>query len=319
MTTKFDQAFMNKIDSGSPVLWVYLSGDEGRAERTLDRLAKQYTEATGTDLPMRTWNCVSGASWNAACKDPLAAMLEVRDKLPGNGMILMKDLHTFLNGSGPNNLALRRGLTEICISNKLSEGGRTRFFVVLANTPVPHADIAEYCDVIDFELPRYAEMEVDVVDFILNSANTGGGSEACDPDLKERITRALLGTTAEEAMRIFAYAITSSGGVNEDVLSVIAAEKAKVIRKIEGLRFIPHASIAAPNMVGGFKYFMNWLKKRARAYTRHAQSIGMEIPRGAVLIGPPGTGKTFVAKIAAKVLGLDLVCLDIGSTGPLAW
>jgi ATP-dependent 26S proteasome regulatory subunit len=107
--------------------------------------------------------------------------------------------------------------------------------------------------------------------------------------------------------------MTTCGGICPEIIDVIASEKAKVIRKVEGLRFIPNSKIASASMVGGFRYFMSWLKKRARAYTRHAQSIGMETPRGSVIIGPPGTGKTFVAKIAAKVLGLDLVMLDIGS------
>lgn len=314
----FSQSFMDKIDSGSSVIWVYLSGDEGRCERQLKKTAEDYTKAAeDTDLRWYHWNVVSGASWNQKLKDPTAALLEVRDKLPGDGLVLMKDLGTFLNGQGPKNLELRRALAEICISNALSNDKRTRVIVILANTPTPHAEIAEYCDVIDFDLPKYQEMRHDVVDFIVDSVQRGnkGNKKASaeDDELLERIARALLGTTAEEAQRIFAYAITTVGGVNEKVLEVIAAEKAKVIRKVEGLRFIPHSKIADEAKIGGFKFFLPWLKRRARAYSRHAQSIGLELPRGSVLIGPPGTGKTLVAKAAAKMLGLDLVILDIGS------
>ena len=182
---------------------------------------------------------------------------------------------------------------ELCIANALSNHARTRPILILANTPAPHADIAEYCDVIDFALPSYGEMVTDVVDFIIDSAQKGNTSKSaqtgCDEDLKERITRALLGTTAEEAQRIFAYAITKCSGVTEEVLDVIAHEKAQVIRKIEGLRFIPYEKIPDSDAIGGFKYFLNWLRKRSRAYTRHAQSVGLELPRGSVLIGPAGT------------------------------
>jgi hypothetical protein len=249
--------------------------------------------------------------------DPLQALQEVSGKLVGNGMVLMKDLGAYLNGQGQKNLQLRRGLIELCVDNALSNDKRTRPIITLSNTPVPHADIAEYCDVIDFDLPRYADMEKDVFDFIVGSAkrsNKGKSTNTAYEDaLKEKIIRSMLGTTSEEAQRIFAYACAVCGGVNEQVLDVIAAEKAKVIRKVEGLRFIPYEKIPDVSNIGGFKYFSTWLKKRARAYTQHAREVGLELPRGSVLIGPAGTGKTLVAKAAAKVLGLDLILMDIGS------
>jgi len=311
----FAQSFMDKIDAGSSVLWVYLAGDEGRAERQLKAIAQAYTKESDTDLRWHSWNCVKGASWDPKCLDPLQAMNDVVEKVPGSALVLMKDLHQYLNGQGPKNVALRRMLSELCIANALSNDKITRPIVILANTPTPHEDIAEYCDVIDFELPKYDEMEADVVDFIIGSVDKGnkGTKTKVDPDLKEKVVRSLLGTTSEEAQRIFAYAVATCGGVTEEVMDVIAQEKAKVIRKIEGLRYIPHSRIPDAAVIGGFKYFMNWLRKRARAYTRHAKSVGLELPRGSVLIGPAGTGKTLVAKCAAKMLGLDLILMDIGS------
>jgi len=312
----FTQSFMDKIDSGSSVIWVYLSGDEGRAERTLKSIAHAYTEQSDTDLRWYSWNCVAGASWDAKLTDPVKALMSVRDKIASHGLVLMKDLGSYLNGGGPSNLALRRTLAELCISNALSNDKTTRPIVIIATTPTPHPDISEYCDVIDFQLPRYDEMKADVVDFILDSVqkgNKGSKGAACDEDMEEKITRSLLGCTAEEAQRIFAYAIATCGGITDEIMDIIAAEKAKVIRKVEGLTYIPNASIPGKGVIGGFKNFLEWLRCRSRAYTRHAESLNMEKPRGSVLIGPPGTGKTLVAKAAAKLMGLDLVLMDIGS------
>jgi len=312
----FAQSMMDKIDSGSTVIWVYMSGDQGRVERQLKVVAAQYTQESELDLKWYSWNCVGGASWDAEVKDPLKALSSVATRIPAHGLVLMKDFGTYLNGGGIKNLELRRALAELCISNALTNDTRTRPIVICSNSPTPHPEIAEYCDVIDFDLPRYDEMRHDVVDFIVDSTRRGNKAQkktAYDDDLLENITRALLGTTSEEAQRIFAYAVTRCRGIVPEVLEVIAEEKAKVIRKVEGLRFIPHAKIPDAAVIGGFSYFLTWLRKRARAYSQHARSVNLELPRGSVLIGPPGTGKTLVAKAAAKMLGLDLILMDIGS------
>jgi len=333
---KFRQQFCDKIDSGSNVIWIYAAGDEGRCERMLKQICEgEYDRENtlivpGIGLKLRTFDVVNGADWNPELKDPLAAMQAVTtDYFPGTTKessikevaVLIRDLHLLLNAQA--NFGLRRCLAELCKQNGFCNHKFTRPLIIIADTPTPYADIKDYCDVLDFELPTFEEMRQDVVEWVQDSIRrtnkeegvTGAKARAaeCSEDLKDRLTSSLLGMGSEEAQRVLSSAATVTGGMTEDILPMIAEETAKVIRKIEGLTFIPQTTIRDETTIAGFEVLREFIHTRARSFSRHAQQEGVPRPRGIVLVGPPGTGKSMVAKTISKILGLDLIMLDIGS------
>ena len=342
---QFKSKIADYLLSGVNLIWVYINGDEFRVDETIATLAAEITASGNSPMTRESWDSNTGASWHAdpSLRDPILALASIREQeyISHNAFICMNDLHLLLNAQ--NNFALRRMLIDCCKRNEFNNAIDRRPLVIFADTPTPHPDIKEYAAVVDFKLPNFDEIRKYTVDFILYSAMGTAASDgsqiqdfnaelpltetppACEPPTgsiissedRDRIANALLGMSMEEANRVFAYALRVAGNISDTdtapLLSIIAEEKAMAIRKIEGLTFIPSKDIPSMENFGGFDHYLEFIRKRARGYTGEARNVGMIKPRGVVLLGPPGTGKTQVAMATAGELNRDLIQMDIGS------
>ena len=323
--TNFEEALTIRIRGGASIIWVYLRGDQSRATRDIKDIVSKYSneevEKGHEHVEIYAWDTAMQSTWGDRLQfsDPFDAVRDMYSTICGDAVVLMKDLSAFINSAGPQGLRLRRLLMELSDMKTAGEQAYTKTIITFSLDPTPHPEIAEYCDVIDYELPDMEALRRDTVEYIVSSVCNNPNNtveikrEDISEELLQQISRSLMGLSSAEATRLLSYAIAQTKAISESLLEIISDEKAKVLRRVDGLRYIPHEKIPEISTVGGFSELIPWLRKRARAYTEHAKLVGMESPRGATLIGPPGCGKTYVAKAAAKVLGLDLVMLDLGA------
>jgi SpoVK/Ycf46/Vps4 family AAA+-type ATPase len=156
--------------------------------------------------------------------------------------------------------------------------------------------------VIDFSLPGKEELG-HVLDGIITSANLGSLNDS----QRERVIAAASGLTTIEAENAFALSVVEKGVMDA---KVVAREKAASIRK-NGLLEIIEAN-ASLDQVGGLDLMKEWLLSRKQAFSSKAREYGLPVPKGLLIVGVPGTGKSLTAKATASVFNLPLLKLDAG-------
>ena len=132
-----------------------------------------------------------------------------------------------------------------------------------------------------------------------------------NPSVLEGAVRAALGLTAAEALRVFHKACAIAGGLNEKAVSRIVREKRQALRRTHALSF--HESPAGLGEVGGLDELKRWLRERRRAFDEEARSFDLPVPRGLLLLGVQGCGKSLCAKAVAREWQFPLLRLDLAA------
>ena len=127
---------------------------------------------------------------------------------------------------------------------------------------------------------------------------------------KEKLCKAALGLTLQEAENAFALAMVNDGSIDESDLEIILSEKMQVIKKTGILEFI-NTDIKISD-VGGLENLKNWLNKRNNSWSEAAKKYCLPAPKGVLITGVPGCGKSLTAKAMSAAWQLPLLKLDFG-------
>ncbi|MEB3162939.1 MAG: AAA family ATPase [Prochlorothrix sp.] len=248
------------------------------------------------------WDFVEGYQGSpnhqgAAKRNPLGA-LEFLDQLPDRapGIFILRDFHRFLE-----DVAVVRKLRNTARSLK----AQAKNLILLVSpqfTPPP--DLAEVVVLLEFPPPSSEEIRQELQEI------TAGLGQRLEAGPLEDLVRSCQGLSLERIRRVIARAIADHGQLQANDVDNVLEEKRQTIRQTQVLDF--YAARERITDIGGLDNLKEWLLRRGGAFSEQARNYGLPYPRGLLLVGIQGTGKSLTAKAIAHHWHLPLLRLDVG-------
>jgi len=263
---------------------------------------KVFEWAHSTGLVPAGTNIQSQKTRSAATRDPVAALDQVLDQVEP-AIFVFKDFHPFLVKS---NFAVIRKLKDVALHLKNS------FKTIILISPVVEipVELDKEVTLLNFPLPTKEDLS-GLLDRILADLRELKQVQIdLDDAGRERLVQAALGLTLGEAENVFAKIIVKDARLSGDDVHEVFAEKQQIIRKSGLLEY--YASQETFDNVGGLTVLKDWLNKRSAAFTAEARAFGLPAPKGVLLLGVQGCGKSLCAKAVSALWQLPLLRFDMG-------
>lgn len=295
-----------------PIVYV-VSAEEQRVQQLLAPIAERRQKS------IYEWSCTTGLvpggatggsiqlqkNRNSPTRDPLAALDQVIEQVDP-AIFLFKDLHPFLTRGNQNQHAIIRKLKEIALQLKNS------FKTIVLVSPVLEVpvEIEKEVTVLHLPLPSSAEIS-ELLDKIVNDVRRFKQIKIeLDDAGRDRLLQAARGLTLNEAENVFARILVRKERLTGEEVPEVLEEKRQLVRKNGLLEY--YDTSESFEEVGGLASLKDWLQKRALAFSPAAREFGLSAPRGVLLLGVQGCGKSLCAKAVASLWEVPLLRFDIG-------
>ncbi len=279
------------------LIWI-TSPEETRVEESLRKLCVE------REMRLEVWSITEGFKTIANgqgtrdVKDPMKAIDHVI-RAEGRALFVLRDFHPFLKEPAVIR-RLRDAATELRKTKK-------SLAVLSPITKIPPELEKSVAAVLDWELPTRIEIEQAARQVLPALPAATQQVIESDPQFMERVVEGALGLTLVEAENVFAKSAVRTHTFD---LETILEEKKQIIRKSGLLEYYEHREEFSD--VGGMEILKDWLVKRRNAFSSRARDFGLPLPKGILLIGVPGTGKSLTAKAVGALWQMPLLRLDVG-------
>ncbi|MGG3907192.1 AAA family ATPase [Geobacillus stearothermophilus] len=226
------------------------------------------------------------------------SFLNNNDELRGK-ILVIKDVHHFID----NPYVISR-LKDISL--RIHNGLETIIFLVSPVLKIP-VELEKYTTIIEMDYMGEKEIKSLIKQFIeVNELPDISDS------LLEEFTTAFKGLTEYEIINILSLAYSKDGNLNRKDLEIVYEQKYQMIKKSGILEMIPLKE--SFDEIGGLDNLKKWLFNKSRVFKNMNKAIeyGVDIPKGVLVVGMPGCGKSLNAKATAHLFGIPLLRLDMG-------
>ena len=283
------------IKSRTSIIWI-----KTKEEERLEKILNFSVNRMGIKRFV-CWDCVNGVKGllnekGKFSNNPLGVLNWLKEQNPDvSTILLVKDFHKFYD-----DLSINRTIKEL--SSSLKE---TSHNLIISSHLFPSSEeLDELMAIKTLPLPDQKELKNLIKNIAINTK-----SNLNEQDLNE-LTVASSGLTEIKVKQVTAKALTQRGRISKEDIKDILEEKKQVIARSEILEFCEAKS--SQDDIGGLKVLKVWLKQRYRAFSKEARDYGLPIPKGVLLVGAQGTGKSLTAKSISKSWSMPLLRLDVG-------
>lgn len=326
MTPNLQQDFLHYWQAGFPGLYV-VSSEELRIEQMLLWAIEQRDQklkATGRKESSRLFSWTINSGWVDALDDALKPIqmsgfadtknppdaIEAAFRFPENSIAMMKDFHPFLDDP-----VILRKIKDLASVYKRS----ICRLLVLISPRLPYtsmregyglpAEIVRELTLINVPLPTRDELGL-----VLDGIVSVPANNIAIPTTEEReaILEAAAGMATQEAENAFALAGLEHGSFGNGAIRSVYQCKMQAVKRSGALECILESGESLED-VGGFSLYKQFVQRKAGALSPKATAFGLRKPKGVLLLGAPGTGKSLCAKATATHLKLPLLRLDVGA------
>ena len=276
---------------------IYISTIE---EDRVEYIIRKYIK-TSLNRSIYSWDFIDGYTNNPnnegfAKRNPVQA-LELVERLTAQtpALFLLKDFNRFL--------------TDVSISRKLKNISRVlklqpKTIIIIGSELNIPKELSDLITILQFQLPVESEINYELKRLI-ESLNI-----EIDQQILESLTRACQGLSLERIRRVLSKIIATYKTIDENSIKLLLNEKKQIISQTEILEY--WSVDETISKIGGVDNLKNWLKKRKTSFGLQASNYGLPTPRGLLLVGIQGTGKSLTAKAIGNEWQLPLLKLDVG-------
>lgn len=311
-TTTKSQAIATDVSAlmraRNPLIWI-VTTEEARVERYLVEAA-----AAAGFVP-RTWDVAQGVTDIAGNRqtiggpDPADTLEAIRERAvrgTERGVWIMRDMPVWL--APPVGTTTQRQMRNLCrMLPGTARDGAQCIVIITPVSDVP-AELAGHATVIDWPMPDRDEIAA-ILDAALEALPDEIRQTAAPNGSRDAAIDAAVGLSGEEAAACYARSLVQTRSIDP---AAVAKEKKRVIARERVLEWYDPLP-GGLDAVGGLANLKTWLQSRSMAYSIKAREYGLPSPKGALLVGVPGCGKSLLCKAIATAWGVPLLRVDLGA------